>query len=165
MNLFCFTLKDVILECQGENFMQSHPRCTFLELEVAFCKCYYTIQNDEPVYMAFRVIKQGYDEKVDIHPKWILKFATILNIRSTTTCWQLSLSWFGPLLINRNDNNETKYFIQAQGIYGHLWRDYGRWRGVPKLLKPLKKLEKTLDNIQIEKMCNFYYKPGHLKER
>jgi hypothetical protein len=35
MDLFCFTLKDVILEW-GKNFMQSHPSCTFLELEVAF---------------------------------------------------------------------------------------------------------------------------------
>ncbi len=34
-----------------------------------------------------------------------------------------------------------------------------------KLLEPLKKLKKTLDNIQIEKMCGFYHKPRHLKER
>jgi hypothetical protein len=33
------------------------------------------------------------------------------------------------------------------------------------LLKPPKKLEKTLDNIWIEKMCGFYHKPRHLKER
>jgi hypothetical protein len=33
-----------------------------------------------------------------------------------------------------------------------------------KLLKPSKKLEKTLDNIQIEKMCDFCHNPGHLKK-
>ncbi len=33
-----------------------------------------------------------------------------------------------------------------------------------KLLEPSKKLKKALDNIQIEKMCGFYHKPGHLKE-
>jgi hypothetical protein len=38
----------------------------FLELEVTFCKRYCTIQNDEQVYMALRIIKQGYNEKVDI---------------------------------------------------------------------------------------------------
>jgi hypothetical protein len=33
-----------------------------------------------------------------------------------------------------------------------------------KLLEPSKKLEKTPNNIQIEKMCDFCHKPGHLKE-
>ncbi len=47
--------------------MQSHPSCIFLELEVAFCKCYWTVQNDEQVYMALKVIKQGNDEKVEVY--------------------------------------------------------------------------------------------------
>jgi hypothetical protein len=34
-----------------------------------------------------------------------------------------------------------------------------------KLLEPSKKLEKALDNTQIEKTCSFYHKLGHLKER
>jgi hypothetical protein len=51
MNLFCFTLKDAILECWGKKFMKSHPSCTFLELEITFCKCYCIIQNNEHVYM------------------------------------------------------------------------------------------------------------------
>jgi len=46
VNLFCFTLKDAILEW-GKNFIQSHPSWTFLELETAFCKHYRTIQNDK----------------------------------------------------------------------------------------------------------------------
>jgi hypothetical protein len=38
-NLFCFTLKDVILEW-GEIFIQSHPNYTFVKLEATICKCY-----------------------------------------------------------------------------------------------------------------------------
>jgi len=72
MNLFCFTLRNVILEW-GKKFMQSHLGCTFVELETAFCKHYRTIQNDEQVYMAFRVITEGSDEKVDIYYERILK--------------------------------------------------------------------------------------------
>jgi hypothetical protein len=34
-----------------------------------------------------------------------------------------------------------------------------------KLLKPRKKLEKTPNNTQIEKMCSFCHKPGNLKKR
>jgi hypothetical protein len=46
MNLFCFTLRNAILEW-GENFIQFHSSCIFLELEVAFCKRYHIVQNDE----------------------------------------------------------------------------------------------------------------------
>jgi sugar phosphate permease len=44
MNLFCFTLRYAILEW-GENFMQSHLGCTFLESESTFCKCYYIVKK------------------------------------------------------------------------------------------------------------------------
>jgi hypothetical protein len=37
VNLFYFTLKDVILKW-GEIFMLFHPSCIFEELEVTFCK-------------------------------------------------------------------------------------------------------------------------------
>jgi hypothetical protein len=37
VNLFYFTLRDAISKW-GENFMQSHQRCYFVELEIAFCK-------------------------------------------------------------------------------------------------------------------------------
>jgi hypothetical protein len=33
-----------------------------------------------------------------------------------------------------------------------------------KLLEPLKKPKKALDNMQTERMCEFYHKPRHLKE-
>jgi hypothetical protein len=65
MNLFSFTLQDTISEW-SENFMQSQMGCIFLELEVAFCKHYCIVQNDEHDYMALRVIKKGNDEKVEV---------------------------------------------------------------------------------------------------
>ncbi len=77
MNLFYFTLKDVILEW-GKKFMQSHPGYIFLELEATFYKWYCIIQNDEHVYMALRVIKQGNDERVEVYYEWILKLANCL---------------------------------------------------------------------------------------
>jgi hypothetical protein len=42
INLFCFTLRDVISEW-GENFMQSQ----FVKLEVGFCKWYLKVQINE----------------------------------------------------------------------------------------------------------------------
>jgi hypothetical protein len=74
MNSFCFTLRDAILEW-GENFMQFHPSCSFMELEVTFCKHYHTIQNDEQIDMALRVIKQSNDKKVKAYYERILKIA------------------------------------------------------------------------------------------
>jgi hypothetical protein len=64
--------------------MQFQPSCIFLELEATFCKRYCTIQNDEHVYMALRVVKQGYNEKFDIYYERILKFVTVFNIKWTT---------------------------------------------------------------------------------
>ncbi len=78
VNLFCFTLRDAILEW-GENCMQFHLNCTFLELEVAFCKPYCIVQNDELVYMALRVIKQGNNKRVEVYYEWILKLANCLQ--------------------------------------------------------------------------------------
>jgi hypothetical protein len=74
VNLVCFTLRYVISKW-GENFMQSHPNCILLELETTSCKLYCTIQNSEHVYMAFRIIKQGSNIKVEVYYEWILKLA------------------------------------------------------------------------------------------
>ncbi len=48
INLFSFTLKDIIFEW-GENCVQDHPNYTFEELEQAFCKRFKTIENDENI--------------------------------------------------------------------------------------------------------------------
>jgi hypothetical protein len=68
---------DAILEW-GENFMQFDTGCTFLKLEVAFCKWHCIVQNDEHVYMGFKVIKQGNDEKVEVYYEQILKLVNWL---------------------------------------------------------------------------------------
>jgi hypothetical protein len=46
--------------------MQFHPSCNFEELEMAFCKWYMTIQMDELLYMSFKVIIYGGNEKVEV---------------------------------------------------------------------------------------------------
>jgi hypothetical protein len=46
MNLFYFTLRNVILEW-NKKFIQFQLSCTFLKLEVAFSKQYHIVQNDE----------------------------------------------------------------------------------------------------------------------
>jgi hypothetical protein len=54
INLFGFTFKDVIKDMILEwhdNFVQDHPSCMFGKLEQVFCKCFWTLQNDEEVYM------------------------------------------------------------------------------------------------------------------
>ncbi len=65
INLFCFTLCNAIFKW-GEKIMQVHPICKFEELEAAFCKCYQKVKIGEQVYMALWVIKQGWDEKVEV---------------------------------------------------------------------------------------------------
>jgi hypothetical protein len=46
INLFGFTLQYKISKW-GENFVQDHPKCTFDELEQAFCKHFQIVKNDE----------------------------------------------------------------------------------------------------------------------
>jgi hypothetical protein len=48
-------------------------------LEATFCKHYFTIQNDEQVSMAFRVIKQGSNEKVEVYYERILKLVNFFQ--------------------------------------------------------------------------------------
>jgi len=77
VNMFCFTLKDAILEW-GENFMQS-PEMFFCRVKSSFCKQYQTMQTNNQVYMALYVIKQGVTEKVEVYYKRILKLANCLQ--------------------------------------------------------------------------------------
>jgi len=84
VNLFCFTLKDVIPKWE-ENFMQSHPGCTFTKLEVVFYKCYQKVQKIEQVYMALKVIKQTLNEKVEVYYECILKLANCLNHKANNS--------------------------------------------------------------------------------
>jgi len=76
VNMFCFTLKDAILEW-GENFMQS-PEMFFCRVKSSFCKQYQTMQTNNQVYMALYVIKQSVTEKVEVYYTRILKLANCL---------------------------------------------------------------------------------------
>jgi hypothetical protein len=67
----------------------------------------------------------------------------VFNIKWMTTCWQCEHKEFA-VTCEETIANAEEY---------------------PKLLKPPKKPNKTPNNTQIEKMCNFYHKPGHMKER
>jgi hypothetical protein len=49
IKMFGFTLRNI--SEWGVNFVQDHPNCTFDELEQAFCKCFWTMKNDEKIYM------------------------------------------------------------------------------------------------------------------
>ncbi len=50
VNMFSFTLKDIV-SYWCNNYMGDYPYYTFLELQLAFCKWFKTIQNDEQVYL------------------------------------------------------------------------------------------------------------------
>jgi hypothetical protein len=78
VNIFCFTLRDAILEW-AEIFMQSHLKCTFAKLEATFCKRYWKVQTYKHVYMALRIIKQTLDEKMEVYYERILKLVNYLN--------------------------------------------------------------------------------------
>jgi hypothetical protein len=59
--------------------VQYHPECTFVELEVAFRKCYRKVQTNEHVHMALKVIKQTTDKKVEVYYECILKLTNCLH--------------------------------------------------------------------------------------
>ncbi len=50
INLFSFTLKDIMSDWCN-NYMGVYPNCTFVELQLAFCKMYKKVQNDEQIYL------------------------------------------------------------------------------------------------------------------
>jgi hypothetical protein len=56
INLFNFTLWN-ILEW-GKIFVQNHPNYTFEELDQAFCKSFWTVNNDKQVYMQLKNLQQ-----------------------------------------------------------------------------------------------------------
>ncbi len=50
VNMFTFTLRDIVSNWCN-NYMGDYPNCTFVELQLAFCKRFKTIQNDEQMYL------------------------------------------------------------------------------------------------------------------
>jgi hypothetical protein len=50
VNLFSFTLKDIV-SYWCNNYLEDDPDYIFTKLQLAFCKRYRKVQNDEQVYM------------------------------------------------------------------------------------------------------------------
>jgi hypothetical protein len=50
VNLFSFTLRDTISNWCN-NYLGDYPDCTFVELQLTFCKRYKKVQNDEQIYL------------------------------------------------------------------------------------------------------------------
>jgi hypothetical protein len=59
--------------------MLSHAICAFEELETTFYECYQKVQNDEQVYMALCMVKQGTNKKTEVNYGWILKLANCVQ--------------------------------------------------------------------------------------
>ncbi len=50
INLFSFSLRDIVSDwCH--NYLGDYPNCIFAKLQLAFCKRYRKVQNDEQVYL------------------------------------------------------------------------------------------------------------------
>jgi len=50
VNLFIFTLNDIMFDWHN-NYMGDYPDCTFAKLQLAFCKRYKKVHDDEQVYL------------------------------------------------------------------------------------------------------------------
>ncbi len=137
MNLFCFTLRDVILEW-GENFAIS------FKLEVAFCKHFRTIQNNEQVYMAFTVIKQSNDKKVEVYYERILKLVNRLQHKVDdnllTTFFQVGLVPYLQIATTRMKRDTLFEHKEFAVNFEEIMVDAEEYR---KLLEPLKKPKTT----------------------
>jgi chaperonin cofactor prefoldin len=73
----------------GDNFVNSHLKCTFNKFAQAFYKQYHKVQrNIEQVYMNLQMIKQNLNEKVEEHYKWILTLAN--SLQHLTDDWLLN---------------------------------------------------------------------------
>jgi len=82
INLFDFILRDNILEW-GENFVQDHPNYTFDELEQAFYKRFWTVKNDEEVYMQLKNFQQQVGKRVKIYYECLFKLANCSQVQAT----------------------------------------------------------------------------------
>jgi hypothetical protein len=80
INLFGFTLWDIISKW-GEKFVQYHFNCTFDELEQTICKCFWTVKNDEKIYMHLKNLQQQVGKRVKVYYKHLLKLANYLLVK------------------------------------------------------------------------------------
>ncbi len=67
------------------NYMGDYLDCTFVELQLAFCKRYRKVQNDEQVYLYLKHMKQEKNERVEVYHERLLKLATSLQHNITNS--------------------------------------------------------------------------------
>ncbi len=78
INLFNFTLEDIVSN-QCNNYLGDYLYYTFVELQLAFCKRYRKVQNDEQVYLQLKNMKQEKNERVEVYYEILLKLANSLQ--------------------------------------------------------------------------------------
>jgi hypothetical protein len=111
--------------------------------------------------MAFRVVKHGNDEKVEVYYEWILKLANCLQHKVDDSLLGVGLIPYLRIAIEWMKRNTLFKHKEFAITYEEPMENVAEYQ---KLLEPSKKLEKTSDNTWIKKMCDFCHKPGHLKE-
>jgi len=77
INMFGFILWDNISKW-GENFIQDHPNYTFDGLGQAFCKHFWTMKNDEEIYMQLRNLQRQIGKWVEVYYERLFKLINCL---------------------------------------------------------------------------------------
>jgi hypothetical protein len=82
--MFNFTLKDIVFDWCN-NYMGDYLYCTFAELQLASCKRYKKVLNDEQVYLQLKNMKQEKNERVEAYYEKLLKLAKSLQHKITNS--------------------------------------------------------------------------------
>jgi hypothetical protein len=61
------------------NYLGDYPNCTFVELQLSFCKRYKKVQNDEQVYLQLKNMKHEKNGRMEVYYEILLKLANSLQ--------------------------------------------------------------------------------------
>jgi hypothetical protein len=61
------------------NYIGDYLDCIFVKLQLAFCKRYRKVQNDEQVYLQLKNMKHDKNERVELYYETLLKLANSLQ--------------------------------------------------------------------------------------
>ncbi len=70
---------------QCNNYMGDYPKCIFAKLQLAFCKWFRPVQNDEQVYLQLKDLKQEKNERMGVYYERLLKLANSLQHKTTNS--------------------------------------------------------------------------------
>ncbi len=82
--MFNFTLKNIV-SYWCNNYMGNYPNCPFAKLQLAFCKRYKEVQNDEQAYLQLKNMKQEKNERVEVYYERLLKLFNNLQQKTTNS--------------------------------------------------------------------------------